>query len=117
MRDPSIAVLCLLAACAGEKQADSGIPADTASTTVVTAGAPPVTMLCGADTISVQGASTDSILQLHVLGETFLVGRVPSGSGAKYQAGSDTSTFYWNHGGQSLVQVRGEAFPQCEMIP
>ena len=110
-----ITVLAALAACRRPRQDESSTRADTAAS-MVTTGSRPIVMLCGADTISVAGAPADT-LQLHVSGETFTVTLVPSASGAKYQAGADTSTFYWNQGNQSLVQIRGDALPACEPIP
>jgi hypothetical protein len=105
----------LLAACGGEKRPESGPQADTAGPSMAAAAAPPVLLLCGADTVSVQG--TEAELQLHVKGETFLVRLSPSPSGAKYQVAGDSTTFYWNHGATGLIQVRGELMPECEMVP
>lgn len=111
-----IAVLAALAACSGAKQDESTARADTVTARASTTGSPSVIMLCGADTISVAGAPADT-LQLHVSGETFTVTLVPSASGAKYQAGADTSTFYWNQGNQALIQIRGDALPACDPLP
>jgi membrane-bound inhibitor of C-type lysozyme len=109
-------VLAALVACGGAKQDESSPRADTATASTAPTASPSIVMLCGADTISVAGAPGDT-LQLHVSGETFTVSLVPSASGAKYQAGADTSTFYWNQGNQALVQVHGDPLPACESIP
>ena len=109
------AVVLLLAACGGEKQRDAAPQADSAGPATTIATSAPIVFLCGADTVSVQG-SADQV-RLHVHGETFLVSLTPSASGARYQVADDSTTFYWNQGATSLVQVRGELMPQCEMVP
>jgi membrane-bound inhibitor of C-type lysozyme len=107
--------LILLIGC-GEKKAETETQAAAEPAAAAAATSPPVLLLCGADSISVQGAREDT-LQLNVHGESFVVALVPSASGAKYQAVADTGTFYWNHGNRALVQVRGEALPECDLIP
>jgi membrane-bound inhibitor of C-type lysozyme len=82
---------------------------------VAPASARSVLLLCGADTVSVQGSESE--LQLHVHGETFNVSLSPSDSGAKYQVAGDSTTFYWNQGARGLIQVRGELMPECETLP
>ena len=109
------AALAFLAACGGEPKGEAAIQADTAAPAQATAAPPSTVLLCGADTVSVQGASEE--IQLHVRGETFPLRLTPSASGAKYQVASDSTTFYWNHGDRSLVQVRGDLMPECEMVP
>ena len=110
-----VAASVLLGACGGEKRPEAGPQADTAGPSTTVAAAPPVILLCGPDTVSVQGSEAE--LQLHVHGETFQVKLSPSASGAKYQVAGDSTTFYWNEGVTSLVQVRGDLMPQCEMVP
>jgi membrane-bound inhibitor of C-type lysozyme len=107
--------LILLMACGGEKKGGAGTQAGEETSSIAAGVTPATLLLCGADTISVQGAPEDT-LQLNVNGESFVVALVPSASGAKYQA-ADTSTFYWNHGNRAQVQVRGEAFPECDLLP
>ena len=117
MRTPwrVVGATVLLGACGGEKRPEAVPQADAPTRSTTVAAAPPVILMCGADTVSVQG--TQSELQLHVHGETFQVKLSPSASGAKYQADADSTTFYWNQGATSLVQVRGDLMPQCEMVP
>ena len=110
-----IGATAFLGACGGEKRPEAAPQADSAGSSTAVAAAPPVILLCGADTVSVQG--TEAELQLHVHGETFPVKLSPSASGTKYQVAGDSTTFYWNHGATSLVQVRGDLMPQCEMVP
>ena len=105
----------LLVGCGGEKRQDTAPPADSTSPSTVTAATATTLLLCGADTVSVQGSASE--FQLHVHGETVQVVLTPSASGAKYQVAGDSTTFYWNHGATSLVQVRGDLMPQCEMVP
>lgn len=106
----------LLAGCGEARRPEAGPHADTAAASVtVSATAPMMILLCGADTVSVQG--TEDELQLHVNGESFQVKRSPSASGAKYQVADDSTTFYWSHGATSQVQVRGELMPECETVP
>ena len=109
------ATLVVLAACGGERQPEAAPQADTAGPSFAAATAPPVLLMCGADTVSVQG--TEQELQLHVNGETFNLLLSPSASGAKYQVAGDSTTFYWNQGQKGLVQVRGDLMPECELVP
>jgi len=111
-----VATLIVALAGCGGKQAESGIQADTVSVSRPATRGPVTIMLCGADTISVAGPPADT-LQLNVQGETFTVSLVPSASGARYQAGTDSTTFYWIHGSQATVQIRGDALPECEVVP
>lgn len=110
------AVLILLMGCGGEKKAETETQAGADAVPAAAPTSPSVLLLCGADSISVQGAPEDT-LQLNVDGESFVVALVPSASGAKYQAAADTGTFYWNHGNRALVQIRGQALPECDLIP
>ena len=107
--------MLVLIACGGEKQPEATPHADTGGASVAAASAPSVLLMCGADTVSVQG--TEAELQLHVNGETFRVLLSPSASGARYQVADDSTTFYWNHGQKGLVQVRGDLMPECELVP
>lgn len=104
----------LLIACGGERQAEAAPQADPAGSSPTTAAAPSILLLCGPDTVSVQGTGAD--LRLHVGGETFALRLSPSASGAKYQVAGDSTTFYWNHGATGLVQVRGDLMPECETL-
>ena len=70
------AALLLLQACGGERKADAAAAEPAAA-----AANPAVLLLCGGDTISVQG-SRDT-LQLNVSGESFIVALVPSASGVR----------------------------------
>jgi membrane-bound inhibitor of C-type lysozyme len=114
-RSSLIGVIILLAACGGEKRPEAGPPADSTNPLPVAATTTSVLLLCGADTVRVQGSDTE--VQLHAHGETFRVVLTPSASGAKYQVADDSTTFYWNHGATSLVQVRGDLMPECEVVP
>ena len=110
-----MAATILLVACAGEKPPEAAPQGDSTATSTATATTASLILLCGADTVSVRGSAAE--VQLHAKGETFLVALTPSASGAKYQVADDSTTFYWNQGATSLVQVRGELMPQCEMVP
>ena len=105
----------LLAACGGQKLPEADPPPGSAVPPAASAAAPSVLLLCGADTVSVQGTGDE--LKLHVQGETFLVRRTASASGAKYQVEGDSTTFFWNHGTRARVQVRGDLMPECETVP
>lgn len=102
-------------ACAREPRGKAGSQNDETATPAADMVAPVALLLCGADTISVKGAGQDT-LELRVLGEAIVVHLVPAASGARYQAGEDTSTIFWSHGAQASVKVRGEALPLCEEV-
>ena len=105
----------LLATCGGEKRPEAAPPADNASASTATTTTASFLLLCGADTVSVRGSETE--VELNAQGETFALVHTPSASGAKYQVAGDSTTFYWNHGATSLVQVRGDRMPECETVP
>ncbi|WP_321350047.1 META domain-containing protein [Halopseudomonas oceani] len=44
----------------------------------------------------------------------FLLERVVTASGARYEAPDDSSTSFWNKGDQGLLTIRGESLPECE---
>lgn len=55
------------------------------------------------------------LLMLTVDGETHELSRQPSGSGAKYVS-DDADVLFWEKGGQALIEIGGEALPECERI-
>lgn len=101
-----------MAACGG--RAEAGDRSHGTAAPAAGEEAPTLVMLCGADTISVAGGARDT-LELRVHGETFTVVQVPAASGARYQA-PDSGTFFWSHGTQATVQVRGDALPACDPV-
>ena len=115
-RVTGLSLLVVSAACGAEKKADAAGEAGTPSSSIAAAASKSALLACGGDSVRVQGAREDT-LQLNVHGEDFVVGLVPSASGAKYQVPGDSSTFYWNHGARALVQVRGDLLPECDLVP
>jgi membrane-bound inhibitor of C-type lysozyme len=103
------------AACATAKKPEIPAQNEAPATPAAEMVAPVTLMLCGNDTISVKGALEDT-LELRIQGETFVVHVVPAASGAKYQAGADTSTFFWSHGAQASIKLRGVDLPVCEQV-
>lgn len=45
--------------------------------------------------------------------ETFRMQPVVSASGAKYALPDDPSTSFWSRGGNALLEIRGETWPEC----
>jgi heat shock protein HslJ/uncharacterized lipoprotein YbaY len=46
-------------------------------------------------------------------GELFTLRRVPSGSGARFEAPDDSTTWFWSKGDRATVSVRGRTYPEC----
>lgn len=55
-------------------------------------------------------------MQLRLADERFALRQTRSGSGARYEAVDDPSTWYWNKGSRALVSVRGQDWPECRIV-
>lgn len=69
------------------------------------------TLQCGEQRITVD--RTDEGLRLTVGDETFDLRPVVAASGAKYAAVDDPATTFWSKGDRALLEVRGQAHPEC----
>jgi len=113
----AVALMAMIgpAACTTEKNPEIPAQNEAPATPPEEMVAPVTIMLCGNDTISVKGAREDT-LELRIQGETFIVHATPAASGAKYQAGTDTDTYFWSHGPQASIRLRGADLPVCEQV-
>jgi heat shock protein HslJ/membrane-bound inhibitor of C-type lysozyme len=76
--------------------------------------APPAfetTLRCGEQRITVD--HKDDGLRLTVGDESFDLRPVEAASGVKYAAVDDPSTTFWSKGDRALLEVRGQAYPEC----
>ncbi len=69
------------------------------------------TLQCGEQRITVD--RTDGGLRLTVGDETFDLRPVAAASGAKYAAVDDPATTFWSKGDRALLEMRGQAYPEC----
>jgi len=69
---------------------------------------------CGDQVVTVTFA--DDAARLRVGEDIFALRRVPTASGAKYEAIDDASMFVWNKGPQMTFSMRGESHPDCARI-
>ncbi|MDZ7621957.1 MAG: META domain-containing protein [Candidatus Competibacteraceae bacterium] len=77
--------------------------------------APPAfetTLRCGEQDITVGHTEAEG-LRLTVGDEAFDLRPVEAASGAKYAAVDDPSTTFWSKGDRALLEVRGQAYPEC----
>lgn len=74
-------------------------------------GAFAATLICGADTASVD--FDPAAVTLQVTGRTFPLARTPAASGARYEAVADTGTSVWNKGASTTLSVDGRTLPEC----
>lgn len=73
------------------------------------------TLQCGDQRIAVD-VDGDG-LRLTVGAESFDMRPVVSASGAKYEAVADPTTTFWSKGERGLLEVRGQAYPECQPVP
>lgn len=55
----------------------------------------------------------DDAARLEVGGRTYQMSRVPSASGARYEAAGDPRTSFWSKGENATLVIGGRAFPEC----
>lgn len=67
---------------------------------------------CGELRVTVRPLGED--IELVAGDETFRLEPVVSASGAKYALPDDPSTSFWSQGDRALLEIRGEAWPECE---
>lgn len=106
-------LLLALAACSGpapEKPADAPAPgvSDAAAAPV---GATRAEWICGEEPI--ETTTDEEGVQLTARGETWTMQRRPAASGARYQTGK---TLFWEKGGKAIVEIDGEALPECALV-
>ena len=80
--------------------------------------APPAfetTLRCGAQEITIGHTEAEG-LRLTGGDETFDLRPVVAASGAKYAAVNDPSTTFWSKGDRALLEVRGQAYPECTTV-
>lgn len=72
------------------------------------------TLQCGDQRIAIN-VDRDG-LRLTVGAESFDMRPVASASGAKYEAVDDPTTTFWSKGERALLEVRGQAYPECQPV-
>ncbi len=98
----------LLSACATSDRPTSELPpppqleADS-GVAILRCGSLPVRTTFNADQLTLEAGS-----------DKYLLERVRSGSGAKYEVPGDSSTSYWLKGEKGMLVIKGESYPECE---
>mgnify|MGYP001265833116 CR=1 FL=1 len=69
------------------------------------------TLQCGVRKITI--GHTEEGLRLTVGDEAFDLRPVAAASGAKYAELNDPSTTFWSKGDRALLEIRGQAYPEC----
>ena len=87
-------------------QSFSSAPA-TAQPAAVTAR----TYVCGAERIAV--VTDGDTVRLTAAGSSLVLRQVPVASGARYEAEDDASTWFWSHGQEASLRIRGRGYPEC----
>ena len=116
----------ILAGCGSADNVESAIPEPEETQPPAIQGeptdseriAPPAfetTLRCGAQEITVGHTEAEG-LRLTVGDETFDLRPVEAASGAKYAAANDPSTTFWSKGDRALLEVRGQAYPECTTV-
>lgn len=70
---------------------------------------------CGTQDIFVSLA--DDRMMLVVGQERITMRQVEAASGARFVAENDPSTIFWNKGESATLALRGETYPECEVVP
>jgi uncharacterized membrane protein/uncharacterized lipoprotein YbaY len=73
------------------------------------------TLQCGDEHATVGWVGQDAA-ELTIGGERFTLRRARSGSGARYEAPDDSTTWLWNKGDRTTISVRGESYPECGVV-
>jgi heat shock protein HslJ len=98
----------LLSACATSDRPTSDLPpppqleADS-GVAILRCGSLPVRTTFNADQLTLEAGS-----------DKYLLERVRSGSGAKYEMPGDSSTSYWLKGEKGMLMIKGQDYPECE---
>jgi heat shock protein HslJ/membrane-bound inhibitor of C-type lysozyme len=87
-------------------QSFSSAPA-TAQPAAVTAR----TYVCGAERIAV--VTESETVRVTAAGSTLILRQVRVASGARYEAEGDASTWFWSHGQEASLRIRGRGYPEC----
>ena len=67
---------------------------------------------CGGSPVRVTLTGEQALIE--AMQGRFLLERVVTASGARYEAPDDSSTSFWNKGDKGLLTIRGESLPECE---
>ena len=100
--------LVLLTACASSQRPSSDLPAPPhfeaeSGVAILSCGSLPVRTTFNADQLTLEAGS-----------DKYLLERVRSGSGAKYEVPGDSSTSYWLKGDKGMLVIKGQSYPECE---
>jgi heat shock protein HslJ/membrane-bound inhibitor of C-type lysozyme len=69
------------------------------------------TYACGAERIAV--VTEGETVRLTAGGSTLVLRQVRVASGARYEADGDASTWFWSHGQEASLRIRGRGYPEC----
>jgi heat shock protein HslJ/membrane-bound inhibitor of C-type lysozyme len=69
------------------------------------------TYACGAERIAV--VTEGETVRLTAAGSTLVLRQVRVASGARYEAEGDASTWFWSHGQEASLRIRGRGYPEC----
>ncbi|MEH6565812.1 MAG: META domain-containing protein [Halopseudomonas sp.] len=100
--------LLLLSACASSQRPSGDAPAPPqleadSGVAILRCGSLPVRTTFNADQLTLEAGSAKYLLE-----------RVRSGSGAKYEMPGDSSTSYWLKGDKGMLVLKGQPYPECE---
>lgn len=104
------ASLAALSGCAAPGSKTAGVEAQATAPVATTTQ----WMLCGTVPVAVE-ASMDRI-RLTLNGQQYNMQSVEAASGAKYAAGDDASTTFWNKGDKAVLEIKGAAQPECVSV-
>lgn len=100
--------LVLLSACATSQRPSGDAPAPPqleadSGVAILSCGSLPVRTTFNADQLTLEAGS-----------DKYLLERVRSGSGAKYEVPGDSATSYWLKGDKGMLVIKGQSYPECE---
>lgn len=67
---------------------------------------------CGGSPVRVTLTGEQALIE--AMQGRFLLERVVTASGARYEAPGDSSTSFWNKGDKGMLTIKGESLPECE---
>lgn len=86
-------------------------PGSSAPTTAQPVAVTARTYICGAERIAV--VTEGETVRLTAAGSTLVLRQVRVASGARYEAEGDASTWFWSHGQEASLRIRGRGYPEC----
>lgn len=100
----AVVLACLLVAGCGKAPAPSPAPTDVFVSV----------LRCGDEEVELQFQPDGAVLT--AAGVRYPLAQVRSGSGARYEAAGDSTTWAWNKGQETRVSVRGRDLGVCRPV-